>query len=70
MWYRKSVRDELIERILDKLPNSVRSEQGVERYVHDFAYDLKLENVKPGDERLVKSGIEYVNMKINQSRNK
>jgi hypothetical protein len=60
MWYEKSVREELIERILDKLPRSVRKEQEVERYAHDYAYKLELGNVKSGDENLIKSGVEYV----------
>ena len=64
MWYRVSVREELIKNILDKVPRSMKRKYDVERYANDYAYGLKLENVKPGDEDLVRSGKEYVYMRI------
>ena len=69
-WYKISVREELIEKILDKLTRSARREQGVEKYAHDYVYDLKLGDVKLGNEKLVKEGTERVYRKISENRNK
>jgi len=70
MWFEKSVREELIEKILDKIPSSIKREYDIERYAHDYAYGLKLGNVKPGDERLVRSGIEHVYNRIERDKKK
>lgn len=67
MWYRRSAREELIERILDELPRSVRKKEGVKEYARDYVSTLKLEDIKLGNERLVRSGIEYVTKEISKS---
>jgi hypothetical protein len=64
------VREELIEKILDKMSRSIKREYDIEKYVHDYAYGLKLGEVKLGDEKLVKRGIEYVNMKMSENKKK
>jgi hypothetical protein len=70
LWYKISVREELIEKILDKLPKPIKREYDAEIYAHDYAYGLKLGVVKPGNERLVESGVEEVYRRIDENRNK
>jgi hypothetical protein len=69
-WYEISVREKLIEKILEELPRSVRREQGVEEYAHVYAYKLKLGVVKLGNEKLVENGVEEVYRRIDENRNK
>jgi len=64
MWHEISVREELKEKILEKIPKSLKREYNVEKYAHDYVYSLKLGMVKVGDERLVKEGTKYVCNKI------
>jgi len=70
LWYKISVREELIEKILDKIPKPIKREYDVEKYAHDYVYGLKLGVVKPGNEKLVKEGTEDVYRKIDENRNK
>jgi len=66
MWHEISVREKLKEKILDKIPKSLKREYDVEKYVHDYVYSLELGRVKLGDTRLIKEGTIYVYKKIKE----
>lgn len=64
MWHKTSVREELKEKILEKIPKPLKREYNVEKHAHDYAYSLELGKVKVGDDRLVEEGMKYVYEKI------
>ena len=64
MWHQISVREELKEKILDRIPSSIKREYDVEKYAHDFVYSLESGKIRIGDDRLIKEGKNYVLKKI------
>ncbi|OGI12283.1 hypothetical protein A3K64_03085 [Candidatus Micrarchaeota archaeon RBG_16_36_9] len=70
MWYRRSIREELKEKILDKIPSSMKREYDIEKYVQEYVSSLKLGVVKPGNERLIDKGIEDIYKKIREDNKK
>lgn len=70
IWYRRSVREELIEKILNKIPKPIKREYDVERYARDYVCKMELGYVKPGNQRLVEEGIEDVYSKIAENKKK
>ena len=64
MWHRISIKEELIGKILDRIPNSLKKEYDVESYAHDYAYRQKYGTIRIGDDKLVKEGVKEVYRKI------
>lgn len=64
MWREISIREELKEKILEKIPNSLKKEYNVEKYAHDYVYKLELGKIRIGDDSLVRKGMKDVYKKI------
>jgi hypothetical protein len=58
------VREELKEKILDRIPNSLKRDYDVEKYAHEYVYKLEIGKVKIGDNRIIKEGMKEVYKKI------
>jgi len=54
MWYKTAIREELVEKILRKLPKRMQEQDAARKYVHDYVYRLELGSVRPGDQELIK----------------
>ena len=57
MWYRTAIRKKLAEKIIRKLPNSLREENDVRKSIHEYVYGLELGEVRPGDQEVIRKGV-------------
>lgn len=53
MWYKTAIREELIEKILRKLPKKMQEHEAVKNYVHDYVYKMELGRVRLGDQGII-----------------
>ena len=64
MWYQRSIKEELIKKILDQIPPSWARRFDVQKYARMFVYGLETEMFSHYDPDLTRQGRNYVFAKI------